>query len=144
MLLRNCAGGVVFHEDKVFILKNEKDEWVLPKGKISNGDLAVETAKKRVKYETGLKDVDIVSAAGETYYEFYSLSRKKPVCNEIIWFIMEGNTLEYDIDNEEFQKGGFYEINEAIEKITYSQDKSLVSLSHKKYLKLKNETLAIV
>ncbi|MGO1368076.1 MAG: NUDIX domain-containing protein [Senegalia sp. (in: firmicutes)] len=143
MLLRNCAGGVVFHEGKVFILKNEKDEWVLPKGRIISGDLAIETAKKRVKEETGLKDVSIVSTAGETYYEFYSVSRRKPVCNEIIWFIMEANSLEYDIDDE-FQKGGFYEIDEAIEKITYSQDKSLVNLSHKKYLKLKSENLLVV
>lgn len=143
MLLRNCAGGVVFHEDKVFILKNEKNEWVLPKGKIISGDLAIETAKKRVREETGLKDIDVVSAAGETYYEFYSLTRKQPVCNEIVWFIMEASSLEYDIDDE-FQNGGFFKIDEAIEKITYSQDKSLVSLSHKKYLKLKKETLVVV
>ncbi|NBI06958.1 NUDIX domain-containing protein [Senegalia massiliensis] len=144
MLLRNCAGGVVFYEDKVFILKNEKDEWILPKGKIQSGNLAIETAKIKVKEETGLENIQIVSPAGETNYEFYSLSRKKPVCNEIIWFIMEAKSLEYDIKSKEFKNGGFYEIQEAIEKITYSQDKSLVRLSHKKYLKLKNENLAIV
>lgn len=31
MLTRVCAGGVVFFEDQVFILKNDKGEWVLPK-----------------------------------------------------------------------------------------------------------------
>ncbi len=32
-----------------------------------------------------------------------------------------------------FKDGGFYPVDEAIEMITYSQDKSLVSLSYKKY-----------
>ena len=32
MLYRNCAGGVVFFKDQVLLLKNDKGEWVLPKG----------------------------------------------------------------------------------------------------------------
>ena len=31
MIFRNCAGGVVFYANQVFLLKNEKNEWVLPK-----------------------------------------------------------------------------------------------------------------
>ncbi|MBS4534260.1 NUDIX hydrolase [Clostridium sp. D2Q-14] len=143
MLLRICSGGIIFYNDKVFILKNEKNEWVLPKGKIRNGDLAIETAKLRVKEETGLS-FKIISTAGETSYEFYSLSRQKPVCNEIIWFIMEADSEEYNINNNEFKDGGFFGIEEALDRITYSQDKSLVNLSYKKYLKLKKEDLAIV
>lgn len=143
MLLRICAGGVVFHNDKVFILENDKNEWVLPKGKIRNGDLAIETAMSKVREETGLS-LKVVSTAGETSYEFYSLSRQKPVCNEIIWFIMEANSLEYKIDEKEFIDGGFFTIEEAMDKITHSQDKSLVSLSYKKYLKLKEDDLAVV
>ena len=34
----------------------------------------------------------------------------------------------------EFTDGGFYPIEEALEKITYSQDKSLVRMSYKRYL----------
>ncbi|MGE5328377.1 MAG: NUDIX hydrolase [Deltaproteobacteria bacterium] len=133
MLVRNCAGGVVFHEDKVFLLKNEKGEWVLPKGVIKNGDLSAEIAVRRVKEEGGL-EAEIVSTAGNTSYEFFSLSRQKPVCNKITWYLMKAKSREYNISTEDnFQEGGFFDINEALEKITYSQDKSLVSLSYKKY-----------
>ena len=38
MHLRDCAGGVVFHEENVFFLKNEKNEWVMPKGLIMNDE----------------------------------------------------------------------------------------------------------
>lgn len=138
MIVRNCAGGVVFNEGKVFILKNDKDEWVLPKGKIRNDSLPTETAISRVKYETGV-DVNIVSTAGETNYEFFSLSRKQEVYNRIIWYVMEASNVDYKVNYEEgFKDGGFYPVNRAIDMITYSQDKSLVFLSYKKYLNLKD------
>lgn len=138
MIVRNCAGGVVFNGDKVLILKNEKNEWILPKGKIRNNSLPTETAISRVKYETGV-DANIVSTAGETSYEFYSLSRKQSVCNIIIWYVMEALGEHYKINKEEdFKDGGFYSVDKAIEMITYSQDKSLVSLSYKKYLEFKD------
>ena len=137
MIIRNCAGGVVFNDNKVFILKNDKNEWILPKGKIRNDQLPPETAVDRVKYETGV-DGDIVSPAGETAYEFYSISRNQPVYNKITWYIMESENQDHSVNKEEgFQEGGFYNIDEAIEKITYSQDKSLVSLSYKRYLEFK-------
>jgi len=141
MLFRNCAGGVVFNKDKVLILKNHKDEWVLPKGAIRNGHISVETAKSRVKKEAGV-EAEVVSPAGETSYEFYSISRQKPVCNKITWFIMKTNNGSASVNKDEGFKGaGFFPIEEAIEKITYSQDKSLVSLSYKKYKRLCSDNI---
>ncbi len=139
MIIRNCAGGVVFKDSKVLILKNDKDEWVLPKGKIRGEQLPPETAIDRVEYETGVKNPKIVSSAGETAYEFYSLTRHQAVCNKIIWYIMESKDEEYAINLEEgFKEGGFYPIEEAINMITYSQDKSLVNLAYKRYLEFKD------
>lgn len=137
LIIRNCSGGVVFNEESVFILKNDKNEWVLPKGKIAKNDLSAKTAINRVKYEAGI-DAEIVSNAGETAYEFYSVTRLSPVLNKITWYIMESKDLTFEINKEEgFLKGGYFPIEEAIDRITYSQDKSLVSLAHKRYLEFK-------
>lgn len=134
MLVRNCAGGVVFFGDKVLLLKNEKDEWVLPKGVIRGGEMPSEVAIRRVKEEAGVL-AEIVSTAGRTSYEFYSVTRQKPVCNKITWYIMKSPDENYKINKEEnFTDGGFFDIEKAIEMITYSQDKSLLNLS---YLKMK-------
>lgn len=136
MLVRNCAGGVVFYEDKVFLLKNEKGEWVLPKGSIRNGDLPQEVAVRKVKEEAGIS-AEVISTAGNTNYEFFSVTRQKPVCNKITWYLMKSPNENYKINEEKnFTDGGFFDIDEAIEKVTYSQDKSLVSLSYKKYKEL--------
>lgn len=133
MIVRNCAGGVVFSGDKVFLLKNEKGEWVLPKGVIKNGDYPDEVALKRVKDETGI-NAEIISTAGSTNYEFFSVTRQRPVCNKITWYIMKSLDGSYEINKEEnFSEGGYFTIDEALNKITYSQDKSLIKLSYSKY-----------
>lgn len=136
MLVRNCAGGLVFVGDKVFLLKNEKGEWVLPKGVIHNGDTANEVAIQRVKEEAGIM-AEIVSSAGRTNYEFFSVTRQKPVCNKITWYIMKSQNEKFSINKEEnFTDGGFFSIDEAIGRVTYSQDKSLLNLSFKKFQEL--------
>jgi ADP-ribose pyrophosphatase YjhB (NUDIX family) len=136
MLVRNCAGGVVFHKDKVLILKNEKHEWVLPKGVIRSNNLPEDVAVERVAYEAGSK-ARIISPAGRTNYEFYSISRMRPVCNKIIWFIMASeDELVHPNAAQNFSDGGFYDIDEAMEMVTYSQDRSLLMLSYEKYKEL--------
>ncbi|QZY56502.1 NUDIX hydrolase [Crassaminicella profunda] len=133
MLFRNCAGGVVFFDDKVLLLKNEKDQWVLPKGVIRNGSLSRDVALTRVKEETGV-EADIISCVGETCYEFFSMSRQKPVCNEITWYLMRALEENYQLNEDlGFRDIGFYDIDVALNMITHNQDKSLVNLAYRKY-----------
>lgn len=144
MLTRICAGGVVFFKDKVFLLQNDKGDWVLPKGVIRSNELAQEVALQRVKTEGGI-EAKIISPAGETSYEFYSYSRKKPVCNKIDWFIMEAEQDSFLINPEEgFQNGGFFALAEALERITYSQERSLVNLAFRKFKFFRDEEIIMV
>ena len=136
MLVRNCAGGVVFSGEKVLLLKNDKGEWVLPKGVIRSGDLSSEVAVRRVREEAGIS-AEIVSTVGRTNYEFFSVTRQKPVCNKITWYIMKSLSENFELNKEEnFMSGGFYQVDEAISLITYSQDKSLINLSFQKFREL--------
>ena len=139
MLIRNCAGGVVFNNDKVLLLKNEKDEWVFPKGVIRSDELAHEVAVSRVKFEAGVQ-ADIIEPAGQTSYEFYSISRRRPVCNRITWYLMKSDDENPLVNQEEgFSEGQFFPYEQALELITYSQDRSLLSFSHKRLLEQNEE-----
>jgi predicted NUDIX family NTP pyrophosphohydrolase len=133
MLVRNCAGGIVFCGNKVFLLKNEKGEWVFPKGVIRSGELSNEVALKRVKEEVDIAS-EIVSTAGHTNYEFFSVTRQKPVCNKIIWYIMKSNNLYYKINEQEkIMDAGYFDVEEAMKQVTYSQDKALLNLSYRMF-----------
>ncbi|MGI6085350.1 MAG: NUDIX domain-containing protein [Acetivibrionales bacterium] len=132
MLLRDCAGGVIFYKDTVFLILNEKNEWVMPKGLIKNGESPQDAAIRRVFEETAING-NIVEQAGRTYYEFYSVTRQKPVCNRIAWYIMQTDNDSFQISEpDRYSKGGFFDIPTALDMITYSQDKSLVMQSYKK------------
>ncbi|RCX18308.1 NUDIX domain-containing protein [Anaerobacterium chartisolvens] len=136
MLVRNCAGGVVFYGGKVLLLKNEKGEWILPKGIIRNGDLANEVALKRVREEAGVK-AEIVSTAGRTDYEFFSVTRHRPVCNKVTWYIMKSSSEECELNKSaNVTDGGFFSQEDALRRITYSQDRSLLSLCFDKMKEL--------
>lgn len=131
MIVRRCSGGVVFYANKVLLVKNDKGEWTLPKGKIVGEALAHESAVQRVKLETGV-DAKILDIAGDTIYEFFSRSRNQRVCNAIMWYVMEAVSAESDI-SKEFLDGGFYKVSDAIQMLSHSKEKSLVDVSYKKY-----------
>ena len=136
MIFRNCAGGVVYCGDMVFLLRNVKEEWVLPKGVIGDKRLAQDVALDRVFKEAGIK-AQIISPAGQTSYEFYSITRHQPVCNRITWYVMRADTLDYRIAFEQgFTDGDYFPFDAAMDKITYSQDKALVSVAYEKYKSL--------
>lgn len=136
MLFRTCAGGIVFHGDSVLLLQNEKDEWVLPKGLVRPGFLAREVAVARVNAEAGVK-AEIIGVAGQTSYEFYSVTRQKPVCNEVTWFMMRAaGEKSAPSKPEGFKAGGFYTMAEALRLVTYSQDRALISSAYERYKKL--------
>lgn len=137
MLFRECAGGIVFNEDKVFLIRNEKGEWVFPKGVIKQGKTSASVALDRVKVETGI-DAEILSAVGETNYEFYSITRNAPVCNRIVWFLMKAidDNFKVNDEDEKIAEGGYYNIIEAFDKVTYSQDKSLLNIAYRKLKEL--------
>lgn len=133
MLVRNCSGGLVFFDNKVLLLKNDKHEWAFPKGVLREGDDEKAVALRRVLLEAGIK-AHILAPAGKTAYEFYSLSRQRPVANKISWYVMSSDTdvVEPSLANN-MVEGGFFTIEEAMDMVTYSQDKSLLILAFQKY-----------
>lgn len=134
MLFRSCAGGVVFQGNTVLLLQNEKKEWVLPKGLIQSGTTAPQTAETRVKIEANV-EAKTISIAGHTTYEFYSATRQQPVCNDIAWYLMESKGQTAMPNRKEgFVDGGFFTMTEAMERITYSQDRALVRSAYSRYL----------
>lgn len=135
MIVRNCSGGIVFSTDKVLLVCNDKQEWGFPKGAIKgNADVSLSAfAKERVKIETGV-DARVIAPCGKTNYEFYSISRRKPVHNNVSWFVMESKSTECEAVPETGTIDcRFFGIADALEEITYSQDKSLLMIAYQKY-----------
>lgn len=136
MIVRNCAGGIVFCGDKVLMLLNDKHEWAFPKGVVRAGQKLTDIAVKRIKIEAGV-DASIVAPCGKTKYEFFSVTRKKPVHNNVSWFVMRAQSEETKASEADgFTDARFFTMEEALETITYSQDKSLLMMAYQRYREL--------
>ena len=136
MIVRNCAGGIVFCGDKVLMLLNDKHEWAFPKGVVRAGQKLADIAIKRIRIEAGV-EASIIAPCGKTKYEFFSVTRKKPVHNNVSWFVMHAASEETKASAEDgFTDAKFFTMEEALETITYSQDKSLLMMAYQRYREL--------
>lgn len=140
MLLKRCAGGVVFCHDRVLLLYNEKHEWVLPKG-VLNKELGLEgTALESVKRLTGL-DTRVFCESEETDYERYSITKHRPLHINVKWFVLlpledcDGTDCLPEIHlTDHDEKGGFFPMEEALQKVTYTQERVLLVHAYQKLM----------
>ena len=138
MIVRNCAGGVVFCGDKVLLVCNDKHEWGFPKGviRLSDKSKLSDIVSKRIKEETGIT-ATVLAPCGKTNYEYYSITRNKPVHNNISWFVMSAQEETIVITPETGTIGAKFEnVEKALARITYSQDKALLMMACQKYREL--------
>jgi len=131
MLVKNYAGGLVFWEDKVFLLKDERGEWIFPNGVIQKNELPAEAALRVVKGTAGIT-AEIVSTEGHASYEISSKIRQNPIYNKIIWYVMISQNDEYKIQQEKgYRNGGYYTIHEAMGLLTHNNKAILNFLSRR-------------
>lgn len=118
------------------LLQNEKAEWCFPKGVIRTVEKPEEVALSRVSVEAGVT-AKILFPVGRTNYEFYSITRQRPVRNKIVWYVMRAETDSVKPNEEQnFSDGGFYPLEKALEMVTYSQDRSLLMMAYQRYKEL--------
>ncbi len=56
--------GIVLEDDKIWLRKNERNEWELPGGKLDEGEQPIETVVREMEEELGLEVIvsDLVHA----------------------------------------------------------------------------------
>ena len=71
---QNSAGFILFKDDgnrKYLLLKHGIDYWNFPKGKLESGESDLEAAKRELKEETGINNIEIIDGYEDTFgYSF--------------------------------------------------------------------------
>jgi 8-oxo-dGTP pyrophosphatase MutT (NUDIX family) len=70
------AKGIVFEEDKVWLRKNERDEWELPGGKIDAGEQPGDTVVRELEEELGFR-VELGPLVDASMYRYPGLPEGK-------------------------------------------------------------------
>ena len=117
------AGAAVLSGDRCLVIRRaDRDEWVLPKGHLEEGEPPENAAAREVKEETGF-DIRVREHIGETRYRFGpGLQHRK----RVEWFVAElvagALTLE-----PIFGEGAFVDEEEATARLTHEADRSIVT-----------------
>ena len=110
MSVEKSAGAVIYRKENnenCYLLlyypslthRSEKDYWDLPKGHMEAGEDEIQTVKREVREETGLKDIKIVSGFKETIKYFFKYEGKT-VFKTVVFYLAETKTKEINISGE--------------------------------------------
>lgn len=132
MPIEKSAGAIIFKKEKnkIFYLllhypgTSQRDYWDFPKGHIEKGEKEIETVKREVKEETGLKDIKFIKNFRETIKYFFKF-KKKNILKFVTFYLGESKTKNVKISKEHIgYKWLPYE--EAIKLLTFKNAKEIL------------------
>ncbi len=121
------AGGVVFKQNSILLLKKANGDWVLPKGKIEPGESKYDTALREVREESGVsaKTLDYI---GSISYKFKNVwSHYKLIEKTVHWYIMVTEQDFCEPQREEgFIKATYFDMDKAQRLVRYVDERKMV------------------
>jgi 8-oxo-dGTP pyrophosphatase MutT (NUDIX family) len=132
------AGGVVFRhcaDDKIYVAlirDHNTHNWILPKGRIEEGESLVDTSIREVKEETGLQSIELVDKIGKTNYWFRT--KNNPHFTKEVHFYLykeKKPNEELCVEEENFDKGQWFTKEEAIKKIGFPAQRKILTKAFK-------------
>lgn len=144
MPLEKSAGAVIFRQDnnKIYYLllhypsesRTQKNYWDLPKGHIEKGEKEIETVKREVREETGIKDLKFVEGFKE-WIKYFFKAKGKTVFKIVTFYLVQAKEKEIKIS---FEHIGYEWLpyDQAIERLTFDNAKEILERADK-FLKLK-------
>lgn len=129
------AGGIVFNgQGRVLLTQNSSNKyWGFPKGLIEKGYTGKDTAVREVKEEGGV-EAEILEKVGDSKYVFTSKQSGERVFKAVSIFLMKYLSGDPQDHDWEVSEAGWFEVEEALEKLSFKQDKELL----KKAVELRN------
>ena len=110
----------------VALLKDKDNNWVLPKGHLKEGESLVETAIREVLEETNikLKTENLVDKIGDFTY-FSNLENSDKNIKAYLFKISKYQKI-VPLEKENFIKGHWLALEDAINKVTYQEQKEVL------------------
>ena len=119
-LKEKSCGCIIIEENKVLLIKQTRGNWGFPKGHVEDNETERETAIREVKEET---NIDVKIQGNNAYREEYITDKGK--LKEVVYFIAKKIGGEIKPQEQEVSKIEWVDINEAKDRITYTNTKEL-------------------
>ena len=132
--MEKSCGVVLLNSDKVLVLQyaaGQKDgyldlkgHWDFPKGHVDNGETEIETAKRELEEETGIKDIVFFDKFRKSInYTFQRGDRK--IGKEVIFFLAKTIETEVNLSHEHVDYE-WLDFKSALKRLTYENARSVL------------------
>ncbi len=134
MLFKKAAGAVIFRKEKNKIyylllhypssVKAMKDYWGFSKGYIEKGEQELETAKREIQEETGIKSMKFIKGFKQQMRCFFKFEQKS-IFKIVSFYLVETKTKEIEIS---FEHIGYKWLpyKEALKQLTFENAKEIL------------------
>lgn len=117
-------GIIVFNKDKWLLLKYEKGHWGFSKGGPKKGEENLETARRELEEETGIKAFYLVKDFQEKEAYFYK-KEGRTVHKEVIYFLAETPETKIILSKEHIDYK-WLSYQEAMNTLSFPESKELL------------------
>lgn len=124
------AGGVVVLGNAILLLRKYNGDWVLPKGKVEEGETHEQAALREVREETGVK-AQIGKYLGEIHYTYKeNWDESKGVHKIVFWYLMHAKNMDTIPQKEEgFVDAKFIHVNRVADMARYTDEKEIIKVA---------------
>jgi 8-oxo-dGTP pyrophosphatase MutT (NUDIX family) len=123
------AGAVVFKttkkETRLYVLLLNAGRWDFPKGNMEDGETELQTVRREVGEETGLKGIKIVPGFRKVIEYFYRRDGKN-IHKQVVYLLAEADDEKVKISSEH-QDFGWFSCSEAVARASYDNTKMLLA-----------------
>ena len=120
---KSCGAIIINNKDEILLIKHNVGHWAFPKGHIENNETDELCALREIKEETNL-DVNIITNIKEkTTY-----SPKEGILKDVIYFVALPINNDIKLQQEEVNDYLWLPLKDALNKLTYDNDKKIVRL----------------
>ena len=122
------AGAVVFHVGQAgtryLLLRYPAGHWDFPKGNMEKGEQEMDTVVREIWEETGLKRISSVQGFRRKIEYFYR--RQGGLVHKMVVFLLMKSEDDSVRLSDEHQDYGWFSIEDAMKKVTYSNSKKVI------------------
>ena len=127
MIKEISSGGVVVFGNTILLLKKYNGDWVLPKGRVEEGESTKQAALREVLEESGVK-AEILKYIGMAHYTFKNLKEDEMVYKTVHWYLMKTNCMDCTPQKKEgFVDAVFVHIDKVKDLVRYEDEKNIIS-----------------
>ena len=132
MIKERSAGAVIFYarerEPEYLLLHYTAGHWDFPKGNIEPGESELETVRREVEEETGIRDIELVYGF-KKLIRYYYRKGKELVSKEVVFYLAESKTKDVRIS---WEHTGYVWLGyeDAVNRLTYKSAKEVLRDAH--------------